>query len=92
VGGRGLKGADNEALPLCHQVHLWVDGHAKLPNGEVGRRATMAWLGWDDSGIFDGERSLSTEQAEATWKVRASFWWAKFCRETGRDMETGRKR
>jgi hypothetical protein len=73
-----MKGADNLALPLCHQVHLWVDGQAKLPNGEVGRAATMAFLGWDTP-ISRG------------WNERALAWWTTFCFRTGRDPETGRK-
>ena len=78
AAGRGMKGADNLALPLCHQVHLWVDGQAKLPNGEVGRAATMAFLGWDTP-ISRG------------WNERALAWWTTFCFRTGRDPETGRK-
>ena len=39
VNGMGSKGADNEATPLCRHHHDELDGHAKLPNGQVGRKA-----------------------------------------------------
>jgi len=91
AAGRSLKGPDNYALPLCRQVHEFLDGQARLPNGKWGRRAALAWLGWNDSGMLDGERCTSNEQAEASWRARALFWWTKFCRETGCDLATGRK-
>jgi hypothetical protein len=79
AAGRGMKGPDNEALPLCHPVHLWVDGQAKLPNGDVGRAATVAFLGWDTP-------------ISRSWNERALSWWTTFCRVTGRDMRTGNKK
>ena len=38
-GGAGMKGPDSSCAPMCRQHHDIYDGHAKLPNGEVGREA-----------------------------------------------------
>ena len=78
ASGRGVKGPDNEALPLCRTVHQFVDGQARLPNREWGRKAAMDWLGWFDSFGLG-------------WNERAAWWWAKFCQETKRDLMTGQK-
>ncbi len=46
-GGMRMKGPDSGCAPLCRTHHDQYDGRAKLPNGEVGKRAFEAHYGLD---------------------------------------------
>ncbi len=46
-GGMHMKGPDSGCAPLCRTHHDQYDGRAKLPNGEVGKRAFEAHYGID---------------------------------------------
>ncbi len=43
--GMRSKGPDSSCVPLCRRHHGQYDGHAKLPDGAVGRKAFERFYG-----------------------------------------------
>ncbi len=61
-GGMSMKGPDSGCAPLCRTHHDQYDGRAKLPNGEVGKRAFEAYYGLDMRAVAAKWYKLYLEQ------------------------------